>query len=555
MRPTKLRVRGFESPPPLEEEESNALPVYETSGLLSEMFDFPSGMAATASTMLLDQALPPSYQAHRPAGESKSDFSHQRLPSINADSAAAMHLFLMNRQPRSPSSSTSLQGPGGSFGTSTVLSPPQFAWVPDNVNTVSQLNNPSEIGGVLESQGLSLSLSSPFPHLEVKDGGLPYYTEAHVGLGSSLGMVNVLRNSKYLKVAQEFLEEFCSVGGGQLKKNKFGRNKTKCSSNPGGTAGSSSLTKDLRPSSPAYRIEHQSRKVKLLAMLDEVERRYKLYCEQMKMVVDSLDQVMGNGAAVPYTALAHKAMSRHFRSLKDSIAAQWKCSHELLGEKDGAAGISGITKGETPRLRMLEQSLRQQRGLYQMGGSMMEHEPWRPQRGLPERSVNILRAWLFQHFLHPYPSDSDKHLLARQTGLSRNQVSNWFINARVRLWKPMVEEMYQQEKEEGDNKERERNPNNSSNNAQTSPPLSTAAATVAASTATTPAGKTCEISSMENGPSLIEISSQSSTVNKTKQCTFLITTATEVVAPPISQPFTTTNAGDVSLTLGLRHAR
>ena len=30
------------------------------------------------------------------------------------------------------------------------------------------------------------------------------------------------------------------------------------------------------------------------------------------------------------------------------------------------------------------------------------------------------------------------------------KVSNWFINARVRLWKPMVEEMYQQEaKEEG----------------------------------------------------------------------------------------------------------
>ena len=24
----------------------------------------------------------------------------------------------------------------------------------------------------------------------------------------------------------------------------------------------------------------------------------------------------------------------------------------------------------------------------------------------------------------------------------RWQVSNWFINARVRLWKPMIEEMY-----------------------------------------------------------------------------------------------------------------
>ncbi|KAE8655404.1 homeodomain-containing family protein [Hibiscus syriacus] len=33
-------------------------------------------------------------------------------------------------------------------------------------------------------------------------------------------------------------------------------------------------------------------------------------------------------------------------------------------------------------------------------------------------------------------------MLAIQTGLSRNQVSNWFINARVRLWKPMVEEIH-----------------------------------------------------------------------------------------------------------------
>lgn len=130
-----------------------------------------------------------------------------------------------------------------------------------------------------------------------------------------------------------------------------------------------------------------------------MDRRYNHYCEQMQMVVNSFDLVMGFGAAVPYTALAQKAMSRHFRCLKDAIAAQLKHSCELLGEKDGV-GSSGLTKGETPRLKLLEQSLRQQRAFHQMG--MMEQEAWRPQRGLPERSVNILRAWLFEHFLHPY---------------------------------------------------------------------------------------------------------------------------------------------------------
>lgn len=117
------------------------------------------------------------------------------------------------------------------------------------------------------------------------------------------------------------------------------------------------------------------------------------------MVVNSFDSVMGAGAATPYTALAQKAMSRHFRCLKDAIAAQLKNTCDLLGEKDGA-GSTGITKGETPRLRLLEQSLRQQRAFHQIG--MMEQEAWRPQRGLPERSVNILRGWLFEHFLHPY---------------------------------------------------------------------------------------------------------------------------------------------------------
>ncbi|GMY25383.1 BEL1-like homeodomain protein 1 [Fagus crenata] len=45
--------------------------------------------------------------------------------------------------------------------------------------------------------------------------------------------------------------------------------------------------------------------------------------------------------------------------------------------------------------------------------------------------------FLFQR----YPKDSDKHMLAKQTWVTRSQVSNWFINARVLLWKPMVEEM------------------------------------------------------------------------------------------------------------------
>lgn len=122
----------------------------------------------------------------------------------------------------------------------------------------------------------------------------------------------------------------------------------------------------------------------------------------MQAVVSSFDSAMGIGSAIPYTALARQAMSRHFRALKDAVAAQLRKTCDLLGEKDagGGGGAAGLTKGETPRLRLLEQSLWRQRSLSH-GGAALDQETWRPQRGLPERSVKVLRAWLFEHFLHP----------------------------------------------------------------------------------------------------------------------------------------------------------
>ncbi|KAL5790990.1 hypothetical protein ACOSQ2_005878 [Xanthoceras sorbifolium] len=175
-------------------------------------------------------------------------------------------------------------------------------------------------------------------------------------------------------------------------------------------------------------------------MLDEVDRRYKQYYHQMQIVVSSFDVIAGNGAAKPYTALALQTISRHFRCLRDAIVGQIRATRKSLGEQDTSDNGKGV--GIT-RLRYVDQQLRQQRALQQLG--MMQQHAWRPQRGLPESSVSVLRAWLFEHFLHPYPKDSDKIMLARQTGLTRSQVSNWFINARVRLWKPMVEEMYKEE--------------------------------------------------------------------------------------------------------------
>ncbi|KAJ8567200.1 hypothetical protein K7X08_019408 [Anisodus acutangulus] len=684
IRRDKLRVQGFE-PAPFEEEPSGLPAVYETAGMLSEMFNFPPGTAPTNATELLETQFHQNYrqpntntnprpqQIHAATmgnewfgnrqgmivgGGASQQLGYAKNHTPNA--ADSMQLFLMNPQPRSPSpsppnsnsstlhmllpnpsSTSTLQGfpnpAEGSYG--------QFmTWGNGGASAAAtthhhHLNTPNEIGvNVVESQGLSLSLSSSLQHkgeelqLSGEAGGMLFFNQqgvggasssgqfgyknmnmgvsgvsqnihqVHVGYGSSLGVVNVLRNSKFAKAAQELLEEFCSVGRGKFKKKNNKASANNPNSNPSGDnngGGNNESSKDLPPLSASDRIEHHRRKVKLLSMLDEAHRRYNHYCEQMQIVVNSFDLVMGFGAAVPYTALAQKAMSRHFRCLKDAIAAQLKQSFELLGEKD--AGTSGLTKGETPRLKMLEQSLRQQRAFHQMG--MMEQEAWRPQRGLPERSVNILRAWLFEHFLHPYPSDADKHLLARQTGLSRNQVSNWFINARVRLWKPMVEEMYQQEskEEEGDyNDQTQSQSQNSGNIAQTPTPNSVSnssstnmtTTTTTAPTTTTALGaaetgtaataitvtssKRSQINAHDSDPSLVAINSHISfSENQASFPTNIhdpdAATATACrrgnfsgddnygTTPNTDNMGSTmirygTTAGDVSLTLGLRHA-
>ena len=109
------------------------------------------------------------------------------------------------------------------------------------------------------------------------------------------------------------------------------------------------------------------------------------------------EMAAGEGAANVYSAMAMKAMSRHFRCLRDAIVGQMKEIKKMAGDKDIVA--PGSSRGETPRLGVLDRHLRQQK-LFQQSG-VMEHHPWRPQRGLPERAVSVLRAWLFEHFLHP----------------------------------------------------------------------------------------------------------------------------------------------------------
>ncbi|KAF8075562.1 hypothetical protein N665_1080s0001, partial [Sinapis alba] len=250
------------------------------------------------------------------------------------------------------------------------------------------------------------------------------------------GFVSSVLRSRYLKPTQQLLDEVVSVK--KTKNNDKGQDFTN-GSKSNDNNNNNNNTENNEELSPSERQELQGKKNKLLTMVDEVDKRYNQYYHQMEALASSFEMVAGHGAAKPYTSVALNRISRHFRCLRDAIKEQVQVIRGKLGEKESCE-----EQGERiPRLRYLDQRLRQQRALHQQLG--MVRPTWRPQRGLPENSVSILRAWLFEHFLHPYPKESEKIMLAKQTGLSKNQVANWFINARVRLWKPMIEEMYKEE--------------------------------------------------------------------------------------------------------------
>lgn len=364
------------------------------------------------------------------------------------------------------------------------------------VSMVSQLGTPRPSLETQQSQkGLSLSLSpqhsnytsyrpeqghqrqqqqqeegvpTMMPHNAAAAGqhGLRFAaSSASSASNGTAGLQSFVMGSKYLKAAQLLLDEVVSVGTPRGVKEDTLSRATKAAEKADGEGKAESAStaegsgKNVVPDlSTAERQELQMKKAKLINMLDEVEQRYRQYHQQMLIVISSFESIAGQGSARTYTSLALRTISKQFRCLRDAITGQIRAAGKSLGEEDC---LTGSKSEGGSRLRLVDHHLRQQRALQQLG--MMQHNAWRPQRGLPERSVSVLRAWLFEHFLHPYPKDSDKLMLAKQTGLTRNQVSNWFINARVRLWKPMVEEMYQEETKGHEHQQQQHNPEDSSN--------------------------------------------------------------------------------------------
>ncbi|CAN1253063.1 BEL1-like homeodomain protein 8 [Linum perenne] len=266
-------------------------------------------------------------------------------------------------------------------------------------------------------QGLSLSLASN--NMINRKASCGY----NGPLGPFTGYATILKSSRFLKPAQELMEQWCGGNSvmGRDAMTELGLGFVRDFGVGGGGGGCGGSSHEL--------------KAKLSYLHEEVCKRYKVYNQQIEMVVSSFESVAGIGSSTPYVSLAIKSVSRKFKWIKQVISDQLKHVTKVLGDQE---------HGQSQSQPFVKQ-IGGPSGLGFFQRPEAQKHVYRSQRGLPERSVAILRAWLFEHFLHPYPTDVDKQYLATQTGLTRNQVSNWFINARVRIWKPMVDEIHKLE--------------------------------------------------------------------------------------------------------------
>ena len=78
-------------------------------------------------------------------------------------------------------------------------------------------------------------------------------------------------------------------------------------------------------------------------------------------------------------------------------------------------------------------------GMGGLGGGRGAATP-RTRSNFPAEVTQVLRDWLDAHWSDPYPSPDEKAMLARQTGLTLEQISHWYINNRMRQWRKRVRE-------------------------------------------------------------------------------------------------------------------
>ncbi|XP_058067920.1 uncharacterized protein LOC131217124 isoform X2 [Magnolia sinica] len=317
----------------------------------------------------------------------------------------------------------------------------QLGWIPNKSSTI--MNHPYSY--CLSSKELSLSLAtcpsssigvpnvldqyseisySDVTQVELKENGCLEASFQNVMLGMGLGseqtstntreispgygscspiqFSNVLLGSKYLRVAQQTLAEAAGhalenlakmsglVHGIESQETMSFRSSGKGISMMGSVEFPFSA-EGIR--SPGHlklgpqRQELGTKKAELLAMLQVIDRRY-------NQCINQIQTISSFHAATKLHPQIHarftlQTISILYKNLRERITNQILTTGECLS--------SDCTREKE---KPFDYSFVENKWALQHP-KRNDLQVWRLQRGLPEKSVSVLRAWLFQNFLHP----------------------------------------------------------------------------------------------------------------------------------------------------------
>ena len=71
---------------------------------------------------------------------------------------------------------------------------------------------------------------------------------------------------------------------------------------------------------------------------------------------------------------------------------------------------------------------------------------------LPSNVVDYLKAWIMspEHINHPYPTEKEKEQIIAETGIELKRLNNWFVNNRIRYWKPKMDALHRKQQKQTD---------------------------------------------------------------------------------------------------------
>ncbi|ORZ03091.1 hypothetical protein BCR43DRAFT_450266 [Syncephalastrum racemosum] len=202
---------------------------------------------------------------------------------------------------------------------------------------------------------------------------------------------------------------------------------------------------------PLYRPSIETHKRRIYRMLEQNTRFWTDVREPNKERMSPVPSLASSSTPPLYPQDLHRLRRRRqSSSATTNVTAAGSAVLDCCSSSSTASSSPTIPPPSPPSLPILPTSPTRTRTI-SAASSRKHHQqsqqpvqpasgPKRRRGNLPKAVTAILRDWLAEHKKHPYPTEEEKAMLANQTDLTLNQISNWFINARRRILQPMLQE-------------------------------------------------------------------------------------------------------------------